>query len=227
MSWIFDIILVFIFIALIGRGWRQGVMATLLRLLGWAVAAVIIIGWSEGWSQSVYHSTVEPWAVNAVAASIPAETVSAMNSGADAVQSIQQVLDSLTGVLGGQVIDSGSAAAIESALRQDPGNLAQSITKSVLQPVLLSVIQGVISMVILSVCLFVFRFLSRLSARGRRGRGILGKTNQLLGGALGIGEGFAVGYLYALALSILSTVLTVSWLSPQILGSTALVSRFL
>lgn len=227
MSIVYDIILVIIFLALIGRGWRQGVMATLLRLLGWAVAAVIIVTFTEGWAQSIYHTAVEPRAIRAVASAIPEETTAAMNSGADAVQSIQQVLDSLSGVLGGQVVDSGSAAAIESALRQNSGDLAKSITQSVLQPVLLSVIRGILALITLWACLFVFRFFARVSAHRRRGRGILGKTNQLLGGALGIIESFAVGYIYALALQLLSTALTVSWLSPQIVSGTALVSRFL
>lgn len=44
MTWIYDLILVLIFVFLILRGWRQGVMATLLRLLGWVVAAFVIIG---------------------------------------------------------------------------------------------------------------------------------------------------------------------------------------
>ncbi len=227
MSVIYDIILAAIFVVLICRGWRQGVMSTLLRLLGWAAAAFIIVSFSESWAQSIYGSVVEPWAVSAVEKAIPAETVSAMNSGADAVESIQDVLDSLSGVLGGQVVDTGSASAIESALRQGSGSLAESITASVLQPILLSLIRGVLAMIILSVCLFVFRFLARASARRRRGRGILGKTNQLLGGALGIVESLAASYIYALALSILSTALTVSWLTPQILSGTSLVSKFL
>ena len=227
MSIVYDIILVIIFIALIGKGWRHGVMATLLRLLGWAVAAIIIVTFTEGWAQNIYHTAVEPRAISAVAAAIPEETTAAMQSGADAVQSIQQVLDSLSGVLGGQVIDSGSAAAIESALRQNSGDLARSITQSVLQPMLLSLIQSILAFITLWVCLFVFRFFARASAHRRRGRGILGKTNQLLGGALGIAESFAVGYIYALALSLLSTALNLSWLTPQIVSGTALFCKFL
>lgn len=227
MTWIYDLILVLIFVLLILRGWRQGVMATLLRLLGWVVAAFIVIGWAGEWSGSVYESVVEKPVTAAVSAAIPADAVNAMNSTADAVESLQGVLDELSGILGGREIDASSAEAIVSMLRQDGASLADAITQTVLEPVLLGILQAVISLGILIVCLFVFRGLSRLSARGSRGRGVLGKVNKLLGGALGAAEGLAVAYVYAFLLSALANALTVEWLTPAIVNGTSLVSKLL
>ncbi len=227
MTWIYDLILVLIFVFLILRGWRQGVMATLLRLLGWVVAAFVIIGWAGEWSGSVYESVVEKPVTAAVSAAIPADAVNAMNSTADAVESLQGVLDELSGILGGREIDASSADAIVAMLRQDGASLAEAITQTVLEPVLLGVLQAVISLGILVVCLFVFRFLSRLSAHGSRGRGILGKVNKILGGVLGAVESVAVAYVYAFLLSALASALTVDWLTPSIVNSTALVSLLL
>lgn len=72
-----------------------------------------------------------------------------------------------------------------------------------------------------------FRCLARLSARRRRGRGILGKTNQLLGGVLGLLEGLVTAYVYVFLLSLLASLLSAGWLSPALLQSTFLVRRFL
>ena len=227
MTWIYDLILVLIFVFLILRGWRQGVMATLLRLLGWVVAAFVIIGWAGEWSGRVYESVVEKPVTAAVSAAIPADAVNAMNSTADAVESLQGVLDELSGILGGREIDASSAEAIVSMLRQDGASLADAITQTVLEPVLLGILQAVISLGILVVCLFVFRGLSRLSAHGNRGRGVLGKVNMLLGGALGAAEGLAVSYIYAFLLSALAKALTVDWLTPAIVNGTSLVSKLL
>lgn len=227
MTWIYDLILVLIFVFLILRGWRQGVMATLLRLLGWVMAAFVIIGWAGEWSGRVYESVVEKPVTAAVSAAIPADAVNAMNSTADAVESLQGVLDELSGILGGREIDASSADAIVAMLRQDGASLAEAITQTVLEPVLLGVLQAVISLGILVVCLFVFRFLSRLSAHGSRGRGILGKVNKILGGVLGAVESVAVAYVYAFLLSALASALTVDWLTPSIVNSTALVSLLL
>lgn len=227
MTWIYDLILVLIFVFLILRGWRQGVMATLLRLLGWVVAVFVIIGWAEPWAESVYDSVLEKPVMAAVSAAIPADAVSAMNNTADAVESLQGVLDELSGILGGREIDASSADAIVVMLRQDGASLAEALTRTVLEPVLLGVLQAVISLVILIVCLFVFRILSRLSAHGSRGRGILGKVNKILGGVLGAVESLAVSYVYAFLLSALASALTVDWLTAAILEGTALVSLLL
>ena len=227
MTWIYDLIFVLIFVFLILRGWRQGVMATLLRLLGWVVAVFVIIGWAEPWAESVYDSVLEKPVMAAVSAAIPADAVSAMNNTADAVESLQGVLDELSGILGGREIDASSADAIVVMLRQDGASLAEALTRTVLEPVLLGVLQAVISLVILIVCLFVFRILSRLSAHGSRGRGILGKVNKILGGVLGAVESVAVAYVYAFLLSALASALTVEWLTAAILEGTALVSLLL
>lgn len=227
MTWIYDLILVLIFVFLIHRGWRHGVMATLLRLLGWVAAAFVIIGWAGEWAGNVYASVVEKPVTAAVAAAIPADAVNAMNSTADAVESLQRVLDELSGILGGREIDASSAEAIVSMLRQDGASLADAITQTVLEPVLLGILQAVISLGILIVCLFVFRSLSRLSAHGSRGRTVLGKVNKLLGGALGAAEGLAVAYVYAFVLSALAGALAVDWLTPAIVNGTALVSLLL
>ena len=227
MSWIYDLIFVLIFVILIRRGWRQGVMATLLRLLGWVVAAFVIVGWAEPWAGTVYDTVLEAPVTAAVSAAIPADAVNAMNSTADAVESLQQVLDNLSGILGGRVIDDSAAVAIVDMLRQDGASLAQAITETVLEPVLLGLLQVGISLAILAVCLMVFRFLARLSGRGARGRGILGKVNKLLGAALGAVESLAVAYVYAFLLSGLANVLTVDWLTSAIVANTKLVSLLL
>lgn len=225
MSAVYDIILAVIFILTIRRGWRRGVLATILVLLGWAVAAFLIAAYSGGWAESFYTRFVEQAVIRKVERAIPAGAVTAMNSGADALQGIQGVLDGLGGILGGRSVSIGDVSAIESALRQDGSNLAQLITQTVFKPVLTAFLQSVISILILVVTLAVLRMLARGSSR--RHRGVLGRANQFFGAALGALEGWVIGFVYALSLSLLSELLTVDWLTPQILQSTSIVSRFL
>lgn len=227
MSILFDVILIAIVLLPAVRGWRRGILSTILSILGWAAAAIVIAGFSESWSQNLYTNTVEPRAIGAVERAIPAETVTAMQAGADAAQSVQSVLDDLGGLLGGQTVDASAARAIESALRQDAGSLARTITQEVLRPMLLAISRAIISALILVVCLALFGLLARLARRRRRRGGILSRTNQLLGGVLGAAEGVAVGYLYALLLSLLATWPRVTWVTDAALRSTYLVKLFL
>jgi len=227
MSIVYDIILAAVFILVVWRGWRRGALATLLWLAGWVVALFIIGGWGATWAENLYNDTVEPWAVNAVEKAIPAGTVEAMNSGADAVESIQNILDDLSGMLGGRTVTVTDAEAIKSALRQDSTSLAENITQSVLRPVLKPVVKDIVYVVILIVVLFVFRLLSRMAARRQGSHGVLSKTNHLLGGVLGVLEAMAAAYVLALLLEILASVLNVSWLTPTILRETVIIRRLI
>ena len=223
---IFDLILAGIFIYAIVRGWRQGALSAVVRLGGWIVAFVVITVYSVPWAEQVYHAVVEPRAVAAVAAAIPADAVAAMNSGADALQTIQQALNALSGVLGGQTIDTTTTNAIMTMLQQDTGSLAQIITQTVLQPVLVNVVRIVVSILILVVCVFLSRVLSRLT-RSRAGNSILSRTNRLVGGFLGFLEGAATGFMYVLILYAIATFANISWLTPAVLQGTKLVKLFL
>ena len=228
MSLVYDLIFVFIIVLMIRRGWRHGVLATLLRLLGWVAAAFVIMNWAGPWAERLYQTTVKPIVLNAVASAIPADALTAMNSTADAVESLQAVLGSLAGILGGWEIDASAATTIIAMLRTDGASLAEAITETVLKPVLLGIIQAALSLVILIVCLAVFRILARISGGGRRGgRGVLGKVNRFLGAVLGAAEGLAVAYVYAFLLAALAGVVNTNWLTPALVNSTSIVSKFL
>ena len=223
---IFDLILAVMFIFAIVRGWRQGALSAVVRLAGWVVAFGVIAVYSMPWAEQVYHVVVEPRAVAAVSAAIPADAVAAMNSGADALQTIQEALNTLSGILGGQTIDTSTTNAIMTMLQQDTGSLAQIITQTVLQPVLVNAVRIVLSILILVVCLFLARVLSRLTrARGRDS--ILSRTNRLVGGFLGFLEGAATGFMYVLVLYAIASFAHISWLTPAVLQGTKLVKMFL
>ena len=228
MSLAYDLILAVIVLLAIRRGWRVGILAGLITLLGWAVAAVIIAGWGRGWAECLYFRFLEPVVVRTVEKAIPAEVVTAMNSGADAVRSLsslQDVLDQLGGVLGARSLQLGDVTAMEAMLRQDGVSLAQAMTKTVMQPMLIAMTECVVALAVLLVVMALFRRLARRSSR--RHRGILGKTNQLLGAALGTAEGAALGAVYAIALTLAAELVHTDWLSPAVLADTTLVSGLL
>ena len=223
---IFDLILLGIFIFAVLRGWRQGALSAVVRLAGWVVAIGIIAAYSMPWAERVYHAVVEPRAVAAVAAAIPADAVAAMNSGADALQTVQEALNALSGIMGGQTVDTTTTNTIMTMLQQDAGSLAQIITQTVLQPVLVNVVRIVLSIIILVVCVFLARLLSRLT-RARRSDTILSRTNRLVGGFLGFLDGAAIGFMYVLILYVIASVARISWLTPSVLQGTKLVRLFL
>lgn len=223
---VYDIILMLMVLHILWRGWRQGLVSELLRLAGWVAAIILVALYAGPWAEKVYHAVVEKHAVAAVAASIPGEVLTAMENGAAAMNQLQAVLDSLSGILGGQVLDEGSSAAILTILSQDAGSLAQAITQTVLQPMLVSVVQMVVSLLILIACLGVSRALARMAA-SRRGDGILSMTNRLLGFGLGIGESLVSAWAFVFVLDLLTVFVETSWLNPQVLQQTFFIRRFL
>ncbi|MCD7768846.1 MAG: hypothetical protein LUH36_01815, partial [Oscillospiraceae bacterium] len=158
---------------------------------------------------------------------IPAAAITAMNSGAEALDDVQQVLDNLGGLLGGQIVSDSDLAAITSLLRTDGTTLAQAITQTILEPVLVGAIRIILSILILIVSLLLFGMLARLAVSRRRGGSILNRTNRILGGALGALEALITGYMYVYVLSLLASFITASWLSTEILNSTIFVSLYL
>lgn len=226
ISMLYDMALMLIFIFIVWRGWRQGVLSELLRLAGWAAALVLVAIYSAPWAERLYHAAVEPRALSAVAAAIPADVLSAMENGAEAVQSLQAILNSLNGIFGGQVIDDATATAIVNMLRQDAGSLAQIVTQTVLQPMLIPLVQALLSVALLSGCLWLSRTLARLVA-AKKSDGILSMTNRLLGMVLGVGEGLVSAYVYVFLLSLAAVFVNTSWLSQDVLRNGVVVSLFM
>lgn len=223
---LYDLILIAIFAFVIWRGWRQGILSTLIRLLGWLAAVTVIFGFSQQWAETIYFALIEPRAVAAVAAAIPADALASMNSGAEAIAALQQTMNGLTGLYGGQTVDLSSANTIVALFQQDAGSLAQIVTQTVLQPMLINVVRAVLAILVLVACLLVFRSLARF-VRARRGGGVLNRTNRILGVCLGLGEGVITAYVYALILAAVAASFAPSWLTPQILNETFLVKLFL
>ncbi len=224
---VYDLILVAIVLLIAIRGWRQGMLSEVLRLAGWVVAAVLVTQYARNWAEKIYQVVLEPNTIAKVAEVMPANASAIMSSGVAALQTIQNILNSLSGLLGGHVIDQQTANAILNIAGQDNATLARAIADTVLRPVLVSAVQMVLGGFILFGCLFAARFLARLTVSRRRKNSILSMTNRLLGLALGIGEGLVSAYVYVFVLSLLVLFINTSWLNQDILHSTYLVRLFL
>ncbi len=223
---VYDIILLISVLFMIWRGWHQGLVSELVRIAGWLGALLLVTRYVPGWAERLYGSVIEPQAVKAVAKAIPPDVLNAMESGAVAIESLQEILNSLTGFFGGQVVDQTTANQIIEMFRQDAGSLAQIITTTILQPVLMMVVQVGLSLLILGACMLVSRLLAKLVA-ARRHDGVGSMTNRLLGSVLGFGEGLVTAYIYVFVLSLLAVFFSNGILSQEILQSTRLVKLFL
>ena len=224
---VYDLVLAAIILLIAFRGWRQGLLSEILRLAGWVAAAVLVTRYAGVWAEQIYHTVLEPRTVAKVAAAIPAGAGAAMGNVAAAMQTIQNVLNSMGGVLGGQIITPETAGAILNMAGQDAAGLARAICATVLQPVLVSLVQMVLGALILIGCLIVARFFARLFASGKRRDSILSMTNRLLGLALGFGEGLVTGWAFVFLLDVVTLFVSTSWLNQQILHNTYLVRLFL
>lgn len=233
MFWpyLYDIILVLIFVLLIRRGWRTGFLASLLRLLGWVLALFLILKYSLSLADWTFSQILEQRIIMTVAAVIPDELITAMNSGAlatqDALAALQEVLNSLSGFLGQQTVNTAGVETVLALMQQSGMTLAQSITQTLLRPVIVPLLQALYSLVIFAVSLWLFKALARFSARHHTRRGLVGRSNSLLGAGIGLLESIAVVYLYVFILSALSDGLTLSFLNPSIYNKTLLVSLIL
>ena len=225
-SMIYDIILMLCVLFMIWRGWRQGLVSELVRIAGWLGAVILVTRYVNGWAERAYYSFIEPQAVTAVAKAIPPDVLSAMESGAVAIESLQEILNSLKGFFGGQVVNQATADQIIEMFRQDAGSLAQIITQTVLRPVLLTVVQVALGLLVLGLSMAVSKFLARLVS-ARRSDGIGSMTNRLLGSVLGFGEGLVTAYIFVFVLSLLSVFFSNQIISRQILENTRIVRLFL
>lgn len=226
-SWIYDLIVLAVILLIAWRGSRQGILSSVIRLLGWVAAVTLIMGFAQEWAEKLYHLFIEPRALKAVLAVIPPDLITALQSGANAMQQLQAALNNLSGFFGGQTVDLSQANAIMAYLPQDTATLAWAITQTVLQPALVGAVKTVLSILILVFCLAVFRALANLLRASRRRGGVLNSTNRILGGVLGFAEGLAIAYVLVMILSAVASSFTIPWLTPQLLQDTILVNVFL
>ena len=229
--YLYDLILIAIFVVTIRRGWRTGFLSSLFRLSGWLVAILLIVAFSQRIAVWVFENLLYEKVVSAVSAAIPQDVLAAVNSGAAATQetldALQTMLDSLGGILGSASISTDSLREVLDLMRIDGQTLAQAITDSILRPLVVTAVQVAASVAIFLVCVWLFKLLSRLFARHHSSRGAIGGLGSALGAVLGFGEGLATNYVYAFVLSALAELADgrLSFLSRSIYDSTMLVHR--
>lgn len=231
--YIYDLILVLIFVLTIRRGWRSGFFSSLLRLSGWVVAVVLIVAFAESISVWVFENLLYDKIVATVNAAIPQEVLAGINSGAAATQetldALQGVLDSLGGLLGNASINTESLRGVLDLMQTDGQTLAQAIVEDILRPIVLSAIQVAVSIAMFLVCTWLFKALSRFMARHHSSRSITGGLGSALGAVLGFGEGLATGFIYAFILSALAELSAgkLTFISRAVYDSTILVHRLI
>ncbi len=227
--YVYDIILVLIFVFTIRRGWRSGFLSSLLRLSGWIVAVLLIVAFAESISVWVFENLLFDKITATVSAALPQDVLAAVNSGAAATQetldALQTMLDSLGGILGNASISTQSLRSVLDLMQTDGQTLAQAIVDNILRPIVISAIQIAVSIAMFLVCTWLFKALSRFSARHHSSRGVTGGLGSALGAVLGFGEGLAMGFVYAFILSALAELSAgkLAFISRSIYDGTILV----
>ncbi len=230
LPYLYDLILVLAVLLLVRRGWRSGLLASLLRLLGWVVALALVLKFSLSVATWLFDNYMASYVSSVVAKAIPADLISDLQSGVlaaqDAIVALQEVIDSLSGFLGAQTVDFSGAESILALVQEKGLDLADTITQTILRPVVVPLVRALISLVVFVLSLGLFNALARWSARHhrRQGHGMAGGVNGVLGALAGLIEAIALAYLYALILSALAGVLQQDFLNPAVYDKTLLVS---
>ena len=221
---VFDLILVILIVLMIRRGWKRGMLAVLIMLLGWCVALFILPDYTGAWADKLYDSVVEPWAVKKVAQAIPEEYRDTFRMAPDTTAYLAPMLEELDGPVASLV---SSAGITPDALKSAPSSGGETLEESLvvlLRPILLPLTRALVTLAAVAVVTALFGMMAKKSSR-RFGDSALRAGSRLFGAVLGAAEGVALGSVYALVLTILAQTFPIPWLTPELLGKTLLVSR--
>ena len=226
----YDILLLAVMACIILHAWRCGFISTLMSLLAWVVALVIAVLFSDRAAEWIYDVFIRQRLIDTVAALLPADVIDSVRSGITSVQDAAAAIeDALSGLrfLGidtSLLTDTGSSDSLLSLFSMSTGDMAVMLVDNYLEPLVLQIVSVIVSVVIFLLVLMIMRFAIR-ATRSRQRHTVLGRTNQLLGAVLGLGEALIAGYLLALILCSLAQLSggKLTWLNESLLNRTAIV----
>lgn len=237
----YDVAAVAIILWFIAKGYRSGLLASVLRLMGKLVSFFGALYLSRPVAQMAYLAFVKNRLVAYVDKAIldnPALTD--MLEGLEGVMvffadkaasfsSIVRTFDRLPGAFGGAQ-EVGAYAQAESRLIEmmnDGATLSEAIAEAALSPTILLILQAVAFLVLFLALSLLVGWLAGLLGVVNR-IPVVGTFNGLLGGALGAGEALIAIYILGVILSlVIAATGGYEYLSVEILESTRLLRKII
>lgn len=220
MTYVFDGLMILLFVLCVWLGWHRGFVRTVSGLIALIAAVLVAAVFSGPIAKAVYTHGVEPRVTAVLSEHIEGELL-------PSEEKLDTALDKLppfvTSLLEAKELDSGAAILDKVETLEAGETAAEGITRQVIKPIVLSLIQ-----LLCSVILFALTYL--LAAIALRALDVVAKLplikqmNNLLGLLAGAVTGglwvlFAIRVLYTLALLGVAP-----WLTPALLADTLLIS---
>ncbi len=236
MNLIYDLVLGLILLSILYRSWRQGFVATLVRLVGTAAGFLVASFLSRPLAVKIYDgflsSRVEDYVAETLLA--PESPLAAALAGLDhAGSAALQLVSQFLSDRGLDFFTIGSDAGemgqeILSGILEGGMEPAAVIARVAVRPMVLTVLQTVVFFGILFVAGMVVQFVTRIGL-GVNHIPLVGGVNRLAGLACGAVYGVLLGYVIASALLLLAGLggNRWEWLNAGILRDTVLIRGLL
>lgn len=231
---IYDAAALIFLIAMVAVGWHQGLVKTIIGLVGGVVAMAAAFAFAVPVSQSIYEQFVESKIVSYVdsrlgeSAALPGY----------ALELLEDMDDStLLATFGNALAEAGlpafsgqrdsSTAGLLNSLRQ--GNTpAQAITDRMIAPAALNILRLVTGIVLFSLFSLVIKIAAGLVGGVVSSVPLIGPVNRLLGAAVGGAWAFIILYVFVVVLNMLISIFGgFRYLNEDILQSTQILSQFI
>lgn len=213
-----DGITVAILIMSIYRGGRQGLVQSIIRLVGSLaalIAAVLLSKWLSVW---LYESALQGGVYSYLSDKIPEETFST----ATLASFIENIPSSLLNLLQ-TTLGIDLTSSLNSAFQNGRPALLLFLTNEVIGPVVLFLTTAILFLLLLILPGFLVRYLARLF-RFVNDIPLLGPINCILGGVVGLIRGFLVLFVLAVFVDFLCSITNNSW---EVLNQSIIQRTFL
>lgn len=213
-AWIiWDLLAVGVLVYFVNRCATDGLARTLVRFLGFVIAAVLA-GTLSPWLTDILYRYVVRDVLELVLThqieSVIAEGATAAAGVADLIpRAFLRIMQDSGQELVGHFYDG------------DAGTLAAVLVDGALKDPVLTIVRGISFFILFSLALFLVRRLSYLFS-GINHLPLVGTLNTFLGGVVGVFEGVLVLYLSAVLLQVvmLASGNTITWLNERMLDAT-------
>ncbi len=222
---ILDILIAFIFLFYFIMNWKRGFLASLFKILGFAIACAGAYIGSRALAETVYQLFLRQKLIKSVSETL-VNTTSDLNMSVDAVLSNVPVWlrSFFIDFFGGR---EGVQNEVGSLMSDSVHSMSVSVTDEMLYPILYTVLQAVFFILLFFAIMIVVKGLSRI-LKGVKHIPLLGPVNSLLGGILGIVQGVLIAVILVLVLNLFNgvTANSVKYVNQDAISQTYIFRHF-
>ncbi len=222
---IFDALVLFLLLFYFIRNWRRGFLASLFKVLGFAIACAGAYIGSRALAETIYQLFLRQKLIKTVSEAL-------VNTTADLNSSVNAVLGTVPNWLQGFFVDffggqQGVRNEVGSLMSNSVDSMSVSVTDGMLYPIIYTVLQAVCFILLFFAIMIVVRGLSKI-LKSVKHIPLLGPVNSLLGGILGLLQGVLMIVVLVLALNLFNgvTANSVSYLNEEAINETYIFRYF-